>query len=68
MTQRILVTMPDDTAERLRAAIPKGEVSGFVVAQVERGLRERELRSMDDAVADIVDNDKALLDRLGNVH
>ncbi|GAA3948672.1 hypothetical protein [Gordonia caeni] len=67
VTARFLVTMPDDVAAELRATIPKGQMSQFVTEQVQRGLRERSLRSMDDAVADIVGNDKALLDRLGNV-
>ncbi|MGB6245032.1 hypothetical protein [Gordonia sp. (in: high G+C Gram-positive bacteria)] len=67
MTTRILITMPDEIADELRSAVPKGQVSQFVTEQVQRGLREQRLHSMDDAVNDIVSNDKALLDRLGNV-
>ncbi|MBM7365351.1 hypothetical protein [Gordonia hydrophobica] len=67
MTARILITLPDDVADELGATIPKGQVSNFVTKQVQRGLREQALHSMDDAINDIVSDDKALLDRLGNV-
>lgn len=67
MSEKLLITMPDDLAKELRETIPKGEVSAFVVVQVKRGLEEKSLRSMDDAVAHIVNNDRNLLDRLGNV-
>ena len=67
MVARVLVTLPDDVATELRETIPKGQISKFVTEQVQRGLQEHGLRSMDEAIADIVTHDKALLDRLGNV-
>lgn len=68
MTARILVTMPDTVAAELRDVVPEGQLSQFVTEQVQRGLRElSQLRPMDDAVAEIVGTDKALLDRLGDM-
>ncbi|MFJ2621549.1 hypothetical protein [Glutamicibacter sp. NPDC087344] len=64
---KLLISFPDDVAQRLRDEIPKGELSNFVAKQVESALDAQKLRSLDDAIAHIKQNDKSLLDRLGNV-
>ncbi|MGP5264749.1 MULTISPECIES: hypothetical protein [Glutamicibacter] len=64
---KLLISFPDDVAKRLRSEIPKGDLSNFVSKQVESALDAQKLRSLDDAIANIKQNDKPLLDRLGNV-
>ena len=64
---KLRISFPDDVAKRLREEIPKGELSNFVAKHVECALDAQKLRSLDDAIAHIKQNDKPLLDRLGNV-
>ncbi|MGP5015583.1 hypothetical protein ACTXJX_17470 [Glutamicibacter ardleyensis] len=64
---KLLISFSDDVADRLRSEIPKGELSNFVSKQVENALDTQKLRSLDEAIAHIKQNDKSLLDRLGNV-
>lgn len=64
---KLLISFPDELAQRLRDEIPKGELSDFVSKQVENALDAQKLRSLDDAIAHIKQHDKPLLDRLGNI-
>lgn len=63
----VSIEIPDELATRLRGAVPAGAIDSFVTAQIERGLDEAHLRSMDDAVTHVVAHEKPVLDRLGDV-
>ena len=62
-----LVSIPDDVDQRLKDSVPSGQISSFISEQIERGLNEQGLHSLDDAIAHIAMHDVDLLNRLGNV-
>ena len=63
-----LVSIPDDIDQRLKDTGPSGQISSFITAQIERGLDEQGLHSLDEAIAHIAANDVELLNRLGNLN
>lgn len=64
----LTIEIPVELETRLRGAVPAGAIDAFVTAQIERGLDEAHLQSMDDAIAHVVSHEKPVLDRLGDVH
>ena len=62
-----LVHIPEELGQRLAKSVRPSEIDSFIAEQIERGLDDLVLYSLDSAVSHIADNDAALLDRLGNV-